>query len=175
MGSGDFAQTTLMIRDCIASDVPAIQAIINDAAERYRTVIPADCWHEPYMSRDQLLAEINAGVRFSGWQDKSGALVGVMGLQRKLDAFLIRHAYVLTSHQGRGVGRALLTSLIEQSSGRLLVGTWAAAEWAISFYQRHGFGLVPPGQEDHVATTYWNITQRQRDTSVFLEYIGRSH
>src|SRR5262245_54567613 len=129
------------LRPCSQADVPAIEGIINQAAERYRGVIPADCWHEPYMTREALASEIAAGVVFSGLEE-DGELIGVMGLQHVQDVALIRHAYVRPSHQGRGVGAALLTTLAGRVTGTLLVGTWAAAVWAIRFYERHGFGLV---------------------------------
>jgi N-acetylglutamate synthase-like GNAT family acetyltransferase len=156
-----------MIRRCTIQDVPVIHAIINDAAERYRGVIPADCWHEPYMDRAHLDAEIAAGVEFSGWED-SGEVVGVMGLQKVRDVTLIRHAYVRTSHHGQGIGSALLTTLAARTAGPLLVGTWAAATWAIRLYERHGFRLVPPEEKDRLLQTYWDISPRQRDTSVVL-------
>lgn len=158
-----------MIRRCTAADVPAIEAIINEAAQAYRGVIPGDCWHEPYMPREDLLAEIEAGVKFWGWED-SGALVGVMGIQKVRDATLIRHAYVRTGQQGRGIGGALLDSLIARASGKLLVGTWAAAEWAIRLYQRHGFRLVGTEEKDRLLSTYWKISPRQKETSVVLAY-----
>src|SRR5262245_44804720 len=126
-----------MIRRCTDDDVTVMDEIINEAAVAYRGVIPADCWHEPYMKRSELLSEVAAGVEFWGWED--GALVGVMGLQKVRDVTLIRHAYVRPFHQGKGVGGALLTELSNQTTGPLLIGTWAAAEWAIRFYQRHGF------------------------------------
>jgi GNAT superfamily N-acetyltransferase len=156
-----------MIRRCTDVDTPTIAVIVNEAAESYRGVIPDDCWHEPYMSLPALEAEIAAGVQFSGWYD-DGALVGVMGLQRVLDATLIRHAYVRPAHQGRGIGGALLSALAGQAAGPLLVGTWAAAEWAIRFYERHGFRLVPPEEKDRLLGIYWSIPSRQRDTSVVL-------
>jgi GNAT superfamily N-acetyltransferase len=156
-----------MMRRCTDADFDAIEAIINEAAEAYRGVIPGDRWHEPYMSRSELAAEIAAGVAFWGWEE-SGALAGVMGLQKVRDATLIRHAYVRTAHQGRGIGGALLKSLAAQAPGRLLVGTWAAAEWAIRFYERHGFRLVSPEEKDRLLKTYWNIPERQVETSVVL-------
>src|SRR5262249_59323857 len=110
-------------------------------ARAYRGVIPDDCWHEPYMTRSALLAELAAGVAFRGWEE-AGRLVGVMGLQQVREATLIRHAYVRTGRQGGGIGAALLTDLIARAGAPLLVGTWGAAEWAIRFYQRHGFRLV---------------------------------
>jgi GNAT superfamily N-acetyltransferase len=155
-----------MIRRCTDEDVPAMDAIINEAAVAYRGVIPADCWHEPYMKRSELLSEIAAGVEFWGWDDD--ALVGVMGIQKVRDVTLIRHAYVRPSHQGRGVGGALLMKLGEQTSGPLLIGTWAAAHWAIRFYQGHGFQLVGSEEKDRLLSTYWNIPSRQRETSVVL-------
>src|SRR3954468_4936726 len=130
-----------MIRRCTDDDLPAIDTIINEAASAYRGVIPADRWHEPYMQRSELLAEIAAGVEFWGWDD-GGTLVGVMGVQKVRDATLIRHAYVRPSHQSRGVGGELLAQLAGQTAGPLLVGTWGDAQWAIRFYQRHGFRLV---------------------------------
>ena len=162
-----------MIRQCSDLDIPAIEAIINEAARAYRGVIPPDCWHEPYMPERELLAEIGAGVQFWGWEDL-GSLFGVMGIQKVNDATLIRHAYVLSAHQGRGIGGALLEELVRQSSGQLLVGTWAAAEWAIRFYHRHGFRLVSTEDKDRLLRTYWKISQRQRETSVVLAYIGRA-
>jgi GNAT superfamily N-acetyltransferase len=156
-----------MIRRCTSGEVATIESIINDAAEAYRGVIPADCWHEPYMPRDELTAEIAAGVDFWGWDD-AGEPVGVMGLQRVRDVTLIRHAYVRPSHQNRGVGRELLTTLVARATGPLLVGTWAAATWAIRFYERHGFRLVTAEEKDHLLDTYWTISPRQRDTSVVL-------
>jgi GNAT superfamily N-acetyltransferase len=159
-----------MIRRCTDDDIPAMDGIINEAATAYRGIIPADCWHEPYMKRSDLVAEIAAGVEFSGFDD-AGALVGVMGLQRVRDVTLIRHAYVRPSEQGRGVGGALLTRLARQTAGPLLVGTWSAADWAIRFYERHGFQLVGAEEKDRLLTTYWNISLRQRETSVVLTRI----
>ena len=160
-----------MIRRCTDADVPAIHAIINEAAEAYRGVIPADCWHEPYMSREALAAEIAAGVEFAVW-DRDGDVLGVMGLQVVRDVTLIRHAYVRRAYQGEGIGGALLDALRAQSNSRLLVGTWADARWAIRFYERHGFRLVPDEEKDRLLDTYWNISARQRDTSVVLAEIS---
>jgi GNAT superfamily N-acetyltransferase len=113
--------------------------------------------------------EIAAGVKFWGW-DESGTLIGIMGIQHARDVTLIRHAYVRTAHQGRGIGGALLTFLAEQTTGPLLVGTWAAADWAIRFYERHGFELVSPAEKDRLLSTYWTIPSRQKETSVVLMY-----
>ena len=156
-----------MIRRCTENDVPVIEAIVNEAAEAYRGVIPADCWHEPYMDRAQLVHEIARGVRFWAWED-AGAVVGVMGLQDVRDVTLIRHAYVRPSHQGRGIGGALLTRLAGEAAAPLLVGTWADARWAIRFYERHGFRLVGPEEKDRLLQTYWTIPARQQETSVVL-------
>lgn len=159
----------MMIRRCTDEDFAAVEAIINEAAKAYRGVIPADCWHEPYMAGPELAAEIAAGVNFWGW-DESGGLIGVMGLQRVRDVTLIRHAYVRRAHQGRGVGSALLTRLAGQTTGLLLVGTWASAEWAIRFYVRHGFRLVSGAEKERLLSAYWSIPLRQQETSVVLTY-----
>lgn len=156
-----------MIRQCTNTDVATINSIINEAAQAYRGVIPIDCWHEPYMSRVDLMAEIGAGVTFSGWEE-NGNLAGVMGLQRVSDVTLIRHAYVRPEYQGRGIGGALLAKLAVQVTGPLLVGTWEAANWAIRFYVRHGFRQVPVAEKDRLLETYWRISRRQQETSVVL-------
>ncbi len=156
-----------MIRPCAAADFEAIEAVINEAAQAYRESIPADCWHEPYMSGSALKHEIETGVNFWGW-DESGILAGVMGIQHVRDVTLIRHAYVRTAHQGRGIGSALLGFLIDRATGPLLVGTWAASRWAIRFYERHGFQLVSPAEMDELLAAYWSIPSRQRETSVVL-------
>ena len=156
-----------MIRRCTDDDIPAIDTIINEAATIYRGAIPDDCWHEPYMSRSALLAEMAAGVEFWGWED-GGALVGVMGVQDVRDVTLIRHAYVKPSHQGHGVGGALLTTLTDRASRPLLIGTWAAAQWAIGFYRKHGFEVAGREETLRLLDTYWRISPRQRDTSVVL-------
>lgn len=156
-----------MIRLCTPADFDVIHAIINEAAEAYRGVIPSDCWHDPYMSAAALAREIDAGMEFSGFDD-SGGLTGVMGIQPVRDVFLIRHAYVRAAHRNRGIGAQLLRSLIGRATAPLLVGTWAAAVWAICFYQRHGFRLVSTSEKDSLLTTYWTISERQRENSVVL-------
>jgi GNAT superfamily N-acetyltransferase len=158
-----------MIRPCEAADFAVIEAVINEAAEAYRGVIPADCWHEPYMTRAALTKEIEAGVEFWGWEE-SGELAGVMGIQQVRDVTLIRHAYVRKSQQGRGIGSGLLDFLIGRATGPLLVGTWAAAVWAIRLYERHGFRLVSPEEKDLLLVTYWSISARQKETSVVLTF-----
>jgi GNAT superfamily N-acetyltransferase len=155
------------IRPCRDDERPAILAIVNAAAEAYRGVIPADRWHEPYMPPEELDAEIAAGVAFSGYE-AGGTLLGIMGIQPVGEVDLIRHAYVTPGSQGRGVGGALLEQLMGSATRRVLVGTWAAAEWAIGFYRRHGFELVSPARKDVLLQTYWSIPERQVETSVVL-------
>jgi GNAT superfamily N-acetyltransferase len=155
------------IRLCRENEKAAVLAIINAAAEAYRGVIPADCWHSPYMPLDQLDSEIAAGVAFWG-HERDGVLVGVMGLQTARDVDLIRHAYVLPSTQRHGIGAALLWALQRQSTQPMLVGTWAAADWAIRFYRRHGFEPVSPARKTALLNTYWRIPERQIETSVVL-------
>ena len=155
------------VRPCRDDDRAAILAIINAAAEAYRGVIPDDQWHEPYMPPDELDGEIAAGVKFWG-HEEDGVLVGVMGFQSMRDVDLIRHAYVLPSSQQRGVGSALVRHLRQLSTRRLLVGTWAAAEWAIRFYRRHGFEMVSRARKSVLIKTYWTIPDRQIETSVVL-------
>jgi GNAT superfamily N-acetyltransferase len=155
------------IRPCRGDERAAILAIVNAAAEAYRGVIPADRWHEPYMPPGELDAEIAAGVAFWGYE-ADGALVGVMGIQRLDEVDLIRHAYVAPAGQRRGVGGALLAYLAATATQRMLVGTWAAADWAIRFYERHGFEPVSPERKAALLRTYWNIPNRQIETSVVL-------
>ena len=142
-------------------------AIINDAAVAYRGVIPPDRWREPYMPESELRAEIAAGVEFWGLDTDEG-LIGLMGMQPVRDVDLIRHAYVRPDKQRHGVGAQLIEYLRRRSPRRMLVGTWAAATWAISFYQRHGFELVPRADTAALFRTYWTIPQRQIETSVVL-------
>ena len=156
------------IRPCRPDEQPAILAIVNAAAERYRDVIPADCWHEPYMSSDQLERDIAAGVRFWGAEGEPGELLGVMGIQPVKDVHLIRHAYVRPEVQGQGIGGTLLRFLERQTDGQILIGTWAAASWAIAFYERHGYTRVPPERAPELLRTYWSVSPRQVETSVVL-------
>ena len=156
-----------MIRRCNDADFPAIESIVNEAAQAYKGAIPDDRWHDPYMTAESLAAEIAGGVEFWSWDD-SGALTGVMGIQRVRDVTLIRHAYVRSAQQGQGIGGALLDFLAARTEGPLLVGTWADARWAIRFYEAHGFRLVPPADKDRLLATYWSIPARQTETSVVL-------
>ena len=157
------------IRPCRDDERPEVLAIVNAAAERYRGVIPADRWHDPYMPSGELDAEIEAGVAFWGYESEDAAgLLGVMGTQTVRDVELIRHAYVVPASQGHGIGGALLAHLRERANRRMLVGTWAAADWAIAFYRRHGFVQVSPRLKDELLATYWTIPERQIATSVVL-------
>jgi GNAT superfamily N-acetyltransferase len=155
------------IRRCRDDERETMLAIINSAAEAYRGVIPADRWHEPYMPAPELDGEIAAGVEFWGYEAE-GKLVGVMGIQPVRDVDLIRHAYVLPGSQGRGIGGALLEHLRGLNGRPMLVGTWAAAQWAIAFYRRHGFELTSPVLKTALLRTYWTIPDRQIETSVVL-------
>jgi GNAT superfamily N-acetyltransferase len=155
------------IRPCRADDRPAILAIVNAAAQAYRGVIPADRWHDPYMSADELDAEIAAGVAFWAYAS-GGAPIGVMGIQPVRDVDLIRHAYVAPTSQRGGVGGALLAHLTSTSTRRTLVGTWAAADWAVRFYLRHGFERLSSGDSAELLRTYWTIPEGQIATSVVL-------
>jgi GNAT superfamily N-acetyltransferase len=155
------------IRLCRDDERAEILAIVNTAAEAYRGVIPVDRWHEPYMPPRELDGELAAGVVFWGYE-VDGALVGVMGIQQVRDVDLIRHAYVSPASQRRGVGAALLEHLAHSTTRRMLVGTWAAADWAIRFYRRHGFEPVSPERTASLLKTYWSIPERQIETSVVL-------
>jgi GNAT superfamily N-acetyltransferase len=156
-----------MIRRCDERDFELIWSIINDGALAYKSVIPADCWTEPYMSRDELHAEMEDGVSFWGYEENE-ALTGVMGIQGVEDVTLIRHAYVRTGSQKRGIGGRLLSHLHELAHGPVLIGTWADAVWAVHFYEKHGFHLVAPEQKARLLKRYWNIPDRQVETSVVL-------
>jgi N-acetylglutamate synthase-like GNAT family acetyltransferase len=148
-------------------EVGAALKIINEAARAYQGIIPVDCWQEPYMSEDELQAEIAAGVDFSTYQ-ASGGLLGVMGRQPRTDVTLIRHAYVRPGAQQQGIGARLLSHLLKGGNAPVLVGTWAAAWWAIRFYEKYGFRQVAPDEEDRLLRRYWTISQRQVETSVVL-------
>ena len=154
------------MRQAHSADRPAMLAIINHAAEAYRGVIPADCWHEPYMPAAELAAEIGAGVRF--WVAEGDHMLGVMGMQDKGDVALVRHAYVAPAMQRQGVGQALLRHVQALTQKPVLIGTWAAASWAIDFYKRNGFALVTREEKDRLLRRYWSIPVRQVETSVVL-------
>ena len=155
------------VRPCTAADTPGVLQIVNAAAEAYRDVIPPDRWREPYMPADELASEVADGVGFFGWE-ADGALVGVMGLQRRWNVELIRHAYVLPAWQGRGVGSMILEHLRREQPGTVLVGTWRAAGWAVRFYERHGFARAPDEVVAPLLRTYWSVPERQVATSLVL-------
>ena len=156
-----------MIRVCIGDDFEAIFQVINDAAEAYRGLIPVDRWHEPYMPREELRAEVSAGVAFLGYE-KDGELAGVMGIQDVQDVTLIRHAYVRTPQRGQGIGGELLGRIMDQATKPILIGTWADAVWAVRFYENHGFKVVSTQEKETLLRKYWNVPDRQIETSVVL-------
>lgn len=157
-----------MIRKLMPSDFNSILRVINDAAVAYKGIIPNDRWKEPYMLAEELREEIKLGISFFGWI-KDGSIIGVMGNQSVKDTTLIRHSYVLTKYQGRGIGSKLLKHIIRiAETPEILVGTWKDATWAIRFYENHGFKLVSPKEKDRFLLKYWNIPERQIETSVVL-------
>ena len=156
-----------MIRPCNTNDFDIIYSIVNDAAEAYRGVIPADRWKVPYMPREELQHEVDRGVVFWGWEE-AGELVGVMGIQDVEDVTLIRHAYVRTGRRSEGIGGKLLAHLHARCERPVLVGTWAAAIWAVRFYEKHGFHVVSRDQKERLLRRYWKVPDRQVETSVVL-------
>ena len=156
-----------MIRTCQAEDINRIYHIINEAAKAYKNVIPADCYHQPYMPMTELKQEIKRMI-FFGWETDRD-LVGIMGLEPIKDVTLIRHAYILPQWQKQGIGSNLLghlKSLVD--TPHLLVGTWTDTYWAVDFYQKHGFNLLP--NKDKLLNTYWDLPKHQVSTSVVLGY-----
>lgn len=160
-----------MIRPSNSSDFDEIYAIINDSASAYKGVIPSDRWHEPYMSKEQLQAEMADGIEFF-CSCEDGQIEGVMGFQEKSDVNLIRHAYVRTNIRNRGIGGLLLEHLREFSKKPILIGTWADASWAIRFYEKHDFQIVIGTEKDQLLKRYWTIPERQVETSVVLKEHG---
>jgi GNAT superfamily N-acetyltransferase len=165
----------VVLRPCAVADEPRMADIVNDAAQAYKGVIPADRWHEPYMPLAELQGEIAAGVCFWG-AELGGELVGVMGIQDVDnknpqgigDVTLVRHAYVATAQRGKGIGGRLLAHLMGMTARPVLIGTWAAANWALGFYQKHGFVLTSLAEKETLLRTYWNVPARQVETSVVL-------
>ena len=154
-----------MIRRLSNKEIDAIGEIINRAASAYKNVIPDDCYHEPYMSGEELLHEMES-MTFFGWQEM-GKLIGVMGFQPVGDVTLIRHAYVLPEYQQQGIGTKLLENMRKLTKTRyLLVGTWADASWALKFYQKHGFQFST--DKDDLLRKYWDIPEKQIAASVVL-------
>lgn len=157
----------VLIRKSVQADFAAMLAIVNEAAQAYQGVIPADRWHEPYMPADELAKEIAAGIVF--WvAEQDGRLLGVMGMQDKGDVALVRHAYVASTAQRSGLGTKLLRHVQNLTGKPILIGTWAAASWAIEFYKRNGFTVVPIAEKDRLLQRYWAIPVRQVETSVVL-------
>ena len=156
-----------MIRECGQDDLETILGIVNDAAAKYKGVIPADCWHEPYMTMDYLKKETETGVRFYGYEE-SGRLIGVMGMQFFPDVTLIRHAYVRLLAQGKGIGGMLLRYLLPKTDKPVLIGTWRDTEWSVKFYEKHGFKLVDKPEADGLLKKYWVASKTHFDNSVVL-------
>lgn len=163
-----------MIHKLSEADFQTILTIVNEAAVAYKGKIPPDCWKDPYMPPEELKEEIDSGVQFYGYTEGDG-VVAVMGIQPVGEVTLIRHAYTLSSHQRRGIGEKLITYLLGLAqTPKILVGTWEDAPWAIRFYQKNGFVLLSRQQTNKLLNTYWNISPRQVETSVILEYTGRN-
>ena len=156
-----------MIRRCDDRDFDLIYEIINDGARAYKGIIPEDRWTEPYMSKDKLRHEMDEGVVFWAYEE-SGVVEGAMGLQQVQEVTLIRHAYVRTTSQRRGIGAQLLAHLRKLAHGPVLIGTWADAAWAIRFYEKNGFQVLGPEQKDRLLRRYWSVPERQIETSVVL-------
>ncbi|HEY8909013.1 MAG TPA: GNAT family N-acetyltransferase [Desulfosporosinus sp.] len=156
-----------MIRLCELNESEIIFNIVNDAAQAYKGIIPVDRWKEPYMTKEKLQHEIEEGVEFWGYEE-DGQLQGVMGLQLVDDVTLIRHAYVRTVKRNSGIGGKLLSHLKTLTNKPILIGTWAAADWAIKFYEKYGFKVVSMEEKNILLRKYWNIPDRQVETSVVL-------
>lgn len=156
-----------MIFKCEQTDFEEICEIINDAAVAYKEVIPPDRWREPYMSDEELKDQIKQGVQFWCYKE-NGEMKGVMGIQDKGDVTLIRHAYVRSIYRNKGIGSNLLAHLASISKKPVLIGTWAAATWAIKFYEKHGFRLLSKLETESLLRKYWTIPTRQVETSVVL-------
>jgi GNAT superfamily N-acetyltransferase len=157
----------MLIRQGDESDLGRIFTVVNDAAQAYRGVIPADRWHEPYMPADELAREVADGVLF--WlAEEDGRLLGVMGMQDKGPVTLVRHAYVVRTTQRKGIGTELLRHVQRLADKPMLIGTWADAAWAIEFYRRNGFTVVSLAEKEQLLRTYWSIPARQIETSIVL-------
>lgn len=157
----------MIVKSNIATDLETIYEIINDAAIAYKGIIPADRWKEPYMPKDELEGQISEGVEFYNFTEGQ-KILGVMGIQFKEDVTLIRHAYVRTNARQKGIGGKLLDYLAALAANPLLIGTWADASWAISFYKKHGFKIVSENEKNRLLKKYWSIPARQVETSIVL-------
>jgi GNAT superfamily N-acetyltransferase len=156
-----------MIRECSGADLSVMCEIINDAAQAYRGIIPADRWHEPYMPMEELKSEIAAGVRFWGCES-DGELLGVMGMQDKGEVDLIRHAYVKTAKRKQGIGSELLRHIEKSVRKPILLGTWRDATWAVAFYEKNGYRRLSRQETERLLRKFWSIPERQIETSVVL-------
>ncbi len=158
-----------MISEYNKTNISKILHVINDASLRYKGIIPDDCWHEPYMPKQELIDEFSDGVCMYGYHHNN-ILIGVIGIQEVKDVILIRHAYTLTTFQGKGTGSALLEYLLRKNqNSRLLVGTWRNATWAIRFYEKFGFILHAKDQSTLLLNKYWKLPSKQIENSVVLE------
>lgn len=160
-------QGASLIRKCTEDDLDNVFHVVNDAAEAFNGVIPADCWSTPYMPMEELRAEIDDGVEFWVYEEEND-LLGVMGIQDVLDVTLIRHAYVRSADRNRGIGSQLLAELRGMTSRQIMMGTWLAADWAIGFYEKHGFRCTKPDESSRLLRKYWKISDRQIETSIVL-------
>ena len=158
-----------MIGEYTQNDTSKILHVINDASSKYKGIIPDNCWHEPYMSEQELIDEFRDGIHMFGYHHNN-KLIGVIGIQKVKDVILIRHAYTLTSYQNKGTGSALLKYLLKKNqNSRLLVGTWRHATWAIRFYEKFGFIIRSKKQSTLLLKKYWKIPSKQIENSVVLE------
>ena len=158
-----------MICDLSFCDLDRMHRVINDSAQAYKGVIPDDRWKEPYMPKEELKKEISAGVQFVGWME-NGSLLGLMGIQPVKNVTLIRHSYVHSKHQRRGIGGKLLKHLINHAeTTHIYVGTWEAATWAIRFYEKYEFKLTSYKEKERLLRKYWDIPERQIETSIVLQ------
>lgn len=161
------SKLTGIIRRCSGADFNVIYEIINDAAQAYRGIIPPDLWKTPYMPEAELRAEISDGVVFWGYE-ADRELLGIMGTQDVPGVTLIRHAYVKSAERNKGIGGRLLAHLRARTEKPVLIGTWAVADWAIRFYEQHGFALITGNEKDRLLRKYWSVPPRQIQTSVVL-------
>ena len=166
-GRGAIDVSAVTVRPCVATEVPAVFSIINDAAQAYKGVIPPDRWHDPYMPLAELEREIRDGIAFWGCES-DGELVGVMGIQDRSEVTLIRHAYVRTAHRREGIGEKLLKHLERITPKPILIGTWSDAAWAIHFYEKNGYRILSRPETERLLRKYWSIPERQVETSVVL-------
>ena len=158
-----------MISEYTKNDIYKILRVINEAAIKYKGLIPDNCWHEPYMSEQELFYEFTNKVRMFGYK-RNKKLIGVIGIQEIKNVILIRHAYTLTHFQGKGAGSSLLKYLLKRNqNSRLLVGTWEKATWAIKFYDKFGFVLHTKKQSTLLLKKYWHIPSKQIENSVAME------